>query len=243
MARSVQARRMGTSKRRASVKSRKPRSVVRRSNFNVRGMNPSRSLTVKGYGFPDSLKTNLAYSESFILSPTAVNPTQAKGWRLTSLYDPELSVGGGQPYWFDQLAAVYSRYRVLGAKITATFAYESIGATAGVGPTICGIQCAEASSLSSVDAGVLMTTSNTCTDMLSVQSDKVVCVATYSPKQAYGDVLVDALTAATTSDPSRNWNAFTFISPQGTNMVQTVNVTVLIEYFAEFTQQIQNAGS
>ncbi len=32
----------------------------------------------------------------------------------TSLYDPRGSVGGHQPLYFDQLSAIYGRYRVLG---------------------------------------------------------------------------------------------------------------------------------
>lgn len=42
-------------------------------------------------------------------------------YKLNSLYDPDATGTGGQPYQFDQLAAIYRGYRVYGAKIVVTF--------------------------------------------------------------------------------------------------------------------------
>ena len=53
--------------------------------------------TFKGKGFPDRLTTNVVYSDSFILDPSAGTPTPYKTYLLTSGYDPDNAVGGGQP--------------------------------------------------------------------------------------------------------------------------------------------------
>lgn len=38
-------------------------------------------------------------------------------WRMNGLFDPDLSGTGHQPYLYDQLSLLYSRYRVFGCKI------------------------------------------------------------------------------------------------------------------------------
>lgn len=42
-------------------------------------------------------------------------------YRGNAMYDPEVSVGGNQPVGFDQWAAFYSTYRVIGAKAKLTY--------------------------------------------------------------------------------------------------------------------------
>lgn len=42
-------------------------------------------------------------------------------YRLNSLYDPDLTGAGHQPYGYDQISALYRRYLVRGVKITIIF--------------------------------------------------------------------------------------------------------------------------
>lgn len=239
MARQLQFKRMRKSK--SKVGSR-PKSIVRKSNFSTRGNNPGRLTQFRGYGFPDTLRTNLVYSQSISLVPSAVSPCPSYGFRLTSLYDPDYTGVGGQPYWFDQLMAVYGRFKVLGAKMTVVFSYSN-EIIAGVGPALVGVACGEQSSLNSTDAGVLRMTNNSASDILTTQSEPKTVTVTYSPRQAFGGELTDALTGTATSNPSRNWQAFVFATPQGVDVTKPMNAFVTIEYFAEFTQQSTNAGS
>jgi len=53
--------------------------------------------------------TKMKYSETFTL--TAVQPNQVMN--LNSVFDPNRTGTGHQPYGFDQLAAIYNRYRVI----------------------------------------------------------------------------------------------------------------------------------
>jgi len=46
-------------------------------------------------------------------------------FRLNSLYDPDFTIGGHQPYGFDQVAALYRKYRVDGCRFEVTLTNAS----------------------------------------------------------------------------------------------------------------------
>jgi len=71
-------------------------------------------VTFKGIvGFPDRLRTNLRYS-TVIPVPAVAHYEYV--FKANSLFDPDLTGVGHQPTYFDQLAAIYSQYCVLGCK-------------------------------------------------------------------------------------------------------------------------------
>jgi hypothetical protein len=67
-----------------------------------------------GTFFPDRLKIALEYTDELTLSTGNSLPTfgSAIAFRLNSLYDPYFAAGGHQPYGFDQITPMYSRYLV-----------------------------------------------------------------------------------------------------------------------------------
>jgi len=65
---------------------------------------------------PDRYFTKLRYSDLGALSFTGLGTPVYHQYNLNSLYDPDRSGGGHQPLGFDQLAALYNRYRVYGCK-------------------------------------------------------------------------------------------------------------------------------
>ena len=96
------------------------------------------------------------------------------------------AVGGGQPTYWDQLSTVYSRYKVNGAKITATFSKSST-ISANEGPYICGIECSDSTSLPTTNAGVLISTPNTSFRIVGQEDGSKSVVATYSSKNTFPD--------------------------------------------------------
>ncbi len=54
------------------------------------------------------------------MSVTSGVPTN-KTFRANGMFDPDFSLGGHQPYGFDQLMARYNHYTVVGAKISIRF--------------------------------------------------------------------------------------------------------------------------
>lgn len=73
----------------------------------------------KGIGPPPKMYVKLRFNREILFSLAAGTPIDYL-FRLNSLYDPDRTGLGAQPHFFDQLAALYSRYRVYGAKVTFT---------------------------------------------------------------------------------------------------------------------------
>ncbi|AUW34326.1 capsid protein [Circovirus sp.] len=72
--------------------------------------------------FPPTYSAKMHYVENFSLATgtAGVMGTSAKV-SLNSLYDPNMSGSGHQPYGYDQITALYRRYIVSGVKINITF--------------------------------------------------------------------------------------------------------------------------
>lgn len=89
---------------------RKPlRRIFRRSG-------PSKVI-VRGAGkvFADRYFCNLRYNYVSTMVPAAV--TDYRQLAVNGAFDPYLGVGGGQPMGFDQLSALYLKYRIHSSKI------------------------------------------------------------------------------------------------------------------------------
>lgn len=70
---------------------------------------------------PDKYCVKLPYVNAPVsLDPGAGTPATLV-YKLNSLYDPEDAMGGHQPLGFDQMAAFYRSYTVIGCKATVSF--------------------------------------------------------------------------------------------------------------------------
>lgn len=78
----------------------------------------------RGTGFPSGLQVKLKYSDILTINNLGV-VVDVHQWRGNSLYDPDFTSTGHQPLYFDQLAAIYNRYRVDGCKIKIVCSTES----------------------------------------------------------------------------------------------------------------------
>lgn len=211
----------------------KKRRVTKRDSSR-RGNNPQTIARFRGYGFPDTLRANLAYSESIVLAASITSVTPYVVFSMNSAYDPNNSGGGGQPYYYDQFAALYTNYKVLGAKCTAIFS-RTQDSTATVGPWIVGLHGSGQNTLPTSDTGQLITSTNCNWGMLTPQSDQCQVVSTYSPKQAFGNEFSGEVGAAVGANPAVNWFVKPFMAPQGASITSNVNVTIVIDFLVEFT--------
>lgn len=66
--------------------------------------------------------TKMKYAEALSISTPGLG---AYKWNLNSLWDPNRTGIGHQPYGFDQLAGLYSRYRVIACKYVLTAVSDS----------------------------------------------------------------------------------------------------------------------
>lgn len=65
------------------------------------------------HGLPDTLVTEFSYADVASLQCAALSVVTQKGFRLNSLYGPDYTNAGHQPYMRDQVGALYSTYKVL----------------------------------------------------------------------------------------------------------------------------------
>lgn len=71
---------------------------------------PAHLTLTKPIGFPDSYSTVLRYADTIVINPGATIGQYT--FRGNSLFDPDYTGTGHQPMYFDQLAAIYGKYRV-----------------------------------------------------------------------------------------------------------------------------------
>lgn len=96
-------------------------------------------MYLRGGPFQQAIFTKLRYTESLIIGTnniTGLSETPLR-WSLGSLFDPNLQVGGHQPYGFDQLAAVWKSYTVYGVRIIITSDASNVTTTALNGAVMC----------------------------------------------------------------------------------------------------------
>lgn len=109
--------------------------------------------------FPTSMRAILRYSEVFGADPGA-GGTAHYLWRAGSIYDPNFSGAGHQPYGHDTYATIYNHYRVIKAVAKVTWTQVS-------GPALVGITM--------TDDGSVNTTYDTVRE---VKPTKYACVTT-----------------------------------------------------------------
>lgn len=87
----------------------------------TKGKRRARITTVQPSTQPiaNRLITKLKYVDTVTI-PLNIDGVGVWEFRLNSLYDPDFSGGGHQPYGYDQLTTLYQQYRVFGARIKFT---------------------------------------------------------------------------------------------------------------------------
>lgn len=70
-------------------------------------------------GFPETYRTTLVYNEGITIDPAA-GGTAYYSFNANSLYDPNYTGTGHQPLYYDNLTAIYGRWRVRKCYITVT---------------------------------------------------------------------------------------------------------------------------
>lgn len=113
-------KRKRTSKR--SYRTRKRSRRRPRRNYRLTSMRAPSGLPIKNI-------VKQRYCQHITLTGSGLTPVYHV-FRASSVYDPDLTGSGGQPMGFDEMAGLYNRYRVLGAKMTIKWAGNDGGAGA-----------------------------------------------------------------------------------------------------------------
>lgn len=79
-----------------------------------------------GSGFPASKFVRLRYCDTIQMSAAAAGTIDIHNYAANALYDTDITSTGHQPLGFDQWAAIYNHYTVVGSKLTARVVAASV---------------------------------------------------------------------------------------------------------------------
>lgn len=198
-------------------------------------------------GFPTKVRARLRYADIMTLTSSNGSLTGST-FRMNSVYDPDYTNVGHQPYYFDQFAALYGRYAVQGAKLTAKFSIvpSTTSTSQPSGPVICAVLTDNDATLPAV-LSTMMENQNSVSDVLCNQTggnNVKVLSKTYSPKKNLGvEPFNDSQVALITGNPSREWFGSVMIAEVGASTSTTVQVKIEIVYDVIFSELKDVTGS
>lgn len=211
--------------------------VVRKQN------NPSTGYTMYSYRNPVAtrLRTILLYRE-FTTSTTAAGPGDVMySYNLNGLFDPNQTGTGHQPRGYDQLSALYQRYRVYRVRYEVSY---SLAYTNSTSPAYVGLSCTNAAIGTSFNDVVEQphSTVKPCTPAMAVTISGSVDLAQLNGKTptAYAsDDTTQALTGANPTEILRLQLAMLDV----TGLARAVYVHTTLWYDCEFSDPVQLAQS
>lgn len=232
--------------RRPARKSYKARSPYARTSRYSGAVVVPRSIATGG-GFPEKMITTLRYVETLTLTTTTGTTPGLKVFRLNSAYDPNYTDAGHQPLYFDQLAAIYSCYQVLGSKINAKFAVQSMTDSGTPnGPWLCGISANNDGTFPS-DANTLCEQNKTVYKRMSHAEGGPAAAElnlTYVPKRDLGlSGMDDAVGAAINTNPNQTYWGQVWVSNANPASTAYISVTVTVDMKCCFIRQSNIASS
>lgn len=194
-----------------------------------RGWNYPQSTSMYYDPFPRKMRAILRYSQTFNLNP-AMGGTAHQLFRATSIFDPDLTGTGHQPYGHDLYQQIYNHYKVVKAIIKVT-------SVEGDGNAIFGVTMTDDSTVS--------TTYDTVreikpTKWLAVgdSNQSQVLTQTYDAMQTFGPDMQERLVGSFGINPAENSYFDVFMQaangPGGT--AQLHSFVASITYYTEFTE-------
>lgn len=208
-------------------------------------------MQVRAFPLPARLSYKSRYVETYTLTTGAagiVGATQVN--RLNSLFDPNQTGAGHQPYGYAQLAGVmYEKYWVRGVKIT--FTVTTIGGTAdmlfavqvgssGAITTIAGLLGDYATERTNVSTFVLSPSGNTRSRSITLSPPLPLVLGV--PAKQYRDA-EDLYAALYTANPIEQAIIEFGAASYSGNAGETMQVQILMEFDAELFQEITTPHS
>lgn len=188
-------------------------------------------MAVMGTGLPAKVMVKHRYVDTIGLSGTTGAPS-AYFFSANGMYDPDITGTGHQPLYFDQYAALYNHYTVIGSKVTfrcapAANSYSTM--------RVVGTIDDDASNVSNNVDAISEQTQGTNIHIFPANSTDTVRYVRlkWSAKKIFGGSILgnDKLRGTPTSNPAEQSYYCLVLQPAiGTN--GAINVVVEIEYIA-----------
>ncbi len=205
---------------------------------------PHISLFIDKSPFPATYSTKLTYSSNIQYGTgTAGISGSEQLFSLTGVYDPDQTGTGHQPYGYDTITTLYSRYIVKKARARVRFTYASADML-----VITGLRSDNSGSITTTGHSADFITENPCyvTRPLTTSGSNAVVEFVYDvqPWQLLGITKaqytndISNYGAATTGNPNiQAYLVINVVSLNGTAN-QTCTGQAIIDYFVEFQQRV-----
>lgn len=192
-----------------------------------------------GKGFPKKLMMTHTYADVFNKNTGAAGVLAVHQFRANGMYDPDITATGHQPYYFDQMSAVYNHFTVIGSRIIL----RVVKADNTQYPITVGIYINDDATNASLQASLEHPSSVHTTLGLSNQS--AVLTKNWSAKKTFGSAVLanDNLQGSASADPTEQ-SVFTIFLDSTSSAQQTsVTIDVTIEYIAVWDELKDIAAS
>lgn len=176
----------------------------------------------------------------------AASTLEQRQWSLNSLFDPDVSGVGGQPYYHDQFSTMFQRYRVYGCKVTVKYNY-GLNSSSGYSPTIAIVPWTGATpSWSTIDTA--LNVKGAVWGMMNLYQKPQTFKKYYNiahlfgvPKKEVADD--DAYQALVTASPSKQAYLYVMINNNdGTNAL-VVSIAIQLTYYCKYYQNVEPSAS
>lgn len=220
------------------------RRVRRRVTYGRRRMGRKMPL-MRAIGLPKQIYAKLKYSEISEVNLLAAS-TYTQLYRLNSLFDPNETSTGGQPYYFDQYAALFQRYRVFGCKVEVTISTSS-STTNLFHPSVALLSWAG----TAPSWGNLATAINSKRTVYRqlIPGQTVAVLKKYYDCAAVAGVSkneyhsTDTFQAATSANPTRTCNVQLYVENNDAVAAITVQYTIRMTFYCKFFDNAEPAAS
>lgn len=195
----------------------------------VRSPMLNRSHASVGQGFPKKLTMTHRWTQTIGLSTGSSGALNTFVFRANGMFDPSVTGGAHQPYYFTQLSAIYDHFTVIGSKIKITASKTDSSTSI---PITCGIMINDDSTVTPTLLGLLEHPSSTW--KLLENTNKVTLSNKWSAKKTFGGSILgnDNLQGTSAADPTEQ-STFVFFMDSSVNAIATsVTFVVEIDYIA-----------
>lgn len=214
---------------------------VYKRKTNKKSLVVPRTISNLGKGFPKRLQITHKYNENVRLN--SVSGALAL-WRFScnALFDPNITGGGHKPMYFNQLAAIYDHYCVIGAKIKITIMPDF----AVTLPTAYGINVNDDTTVTASTAADFSEQTQSKIHYFTFNnSDPKHLSATWSAKKFFGGSILanDELQGSATSVPQEQ--SYFVLYLQAVDQISTASAyaAVDVEYITIWKELKDIAGS
>jgi len=187
--------------------------------------------------FPLKTVAKLRYGATIRLDP-ALGASAVHLFRCNSIFDPDFTGVGHQPYGRDTYETIYNHYRVLKSRISCVFLPNG---TSSTGHMVCGIAIKDDPTVE-LGFDAIRESKGAHYKMVADQSQKVTVTHGYNSKKAF-PASVSSLNSNMGTNPAEDYffQVFTTSANSGIDP-SSVDVVVTIEYTALFWE-LKDLGS